>query len=81
MVGKEKNELTPITENVLKPPVVSAVEELKAKVAKERAERIRNCEVAVREALTKFNCSLDVAMIITHGNVQSEIRIVSNKEQ
>ena len=70
------NELTPGKEQE-----ISTVEELKAKVAKERSERIRNCELAVREALTKYNCSLDAAMIVTHGNVQSEIRIVANKEQ
>lgn len=48
-----------------------------ALLEKERAERIARCEQAIREALERENCLLDVQVILRAGQIIPQVTIVT----
>jgi len=54
-----------------------SVQEAQAAIAQEQMERVKRCEVAIQQALTEHNCSLDVSVTIKVNQIIPRIDIVA----
>lgn len=50
-------------------------------LAREQQKRINACNKELQEVLTKYNCTLDVSMIIKPGNITPMVNVIAQDEK
>lgn len=64
--------------NVLADPKPEiSTEEAAATLEANRQARIGSCTAEIQEALVKYNCELDVAMVIRAGSANPQVQVVA----
>lgn len=62
-------------------PKKPSVDELRREIESEKQERAQKCGMEINKILEKYNCILDVKMVLSKSSIDPEIRVLAKDSQ